>query len=421
MDGRREHHLTQSALDKIFHWKYKKYVGEPIMSIHDSQKEDIFLLDQEKLQRRVEKQLAAHQNELRLKDEKKLNSIKETLSIHQRHLRTWKPRYDFELWHQTENSFEHIWPELNKALNLAIEYELYDLVKSFFFDIRHLLQTTGHIKERIYLATWVKNQAEKRKDLVAMNLAISSLIWSHTSAGKHRDLDKAASLWKSLKPFREQTGDPSYYNDYRQKLLKQTDPSLYIELLMDIYESGVRLAVRRMKFKKASKYITQGRDEISVLAQEGYMPKRLKERFDLAFTYHEGVASYLKGDKDEACQAFNNVIHDGELISWTRAVRGAKSWQATLAMERKDYDLCEAILREITEEHPALLRKRDGMCHLIKAQLQKERGQRQEKIQSEQIACFAFRRFTSDDDNQSYWNNCNMLYKLFSLAPCLAG
>lgn len=394
------------------------------MSIHNSQKEYFSLLNKEEIQIRIEKQVVAYQNELLYTDENSSNPLKETLSIYQSHLKSWEPHYDFELWHQTENSFEQIWPNLNKALNLAIEYGLYDLVKSFFFDIRHLLQTTGHIKGRIYLATWVRNQAEKRQDTVAMNLAISSLVWSHTSTGKHQDLEKAVSLWKSLKPFREKLGSPYDYNEYRQTLLKEIGPALYIELLMDVYEGGVRLAVRRGKFKKASKYTIQGRDEISVLAHGGHMPKRLKERFDLAFVYHEGVASYLKGEHNKARQLFDDIVCRGELISWTRAVRGAKSWLATLAMERKDYDVCETVLKEITEEHPALLRKRDGMCHLIKAQLLKEKGKQEEKRNSEKMACLAFSRFTSDSNNQASWSNCNinynLLYELFSLAPCLA-
>lgn len=386
--------------------------------------ESISLLNKEEIRNRAQKQIIAFQEELLSNNKSESIILKETLALHQGYLRNLNTHYDFELWYETEENFEQLWPDLLKSLNLAIEYGLYDLVKDIFFEIRHLLQTTGHIKDRIYLATWIKNQAEKRQDIVGENLSLSSLVWSYTSAGKHQDLKQANIVWKSLAPFLEKIGTPFDHNKYRESLLKEIGPSLYIETLMDIFEGGTRLAVRQQKFRAANKYISQGREEISVFAREGYLSERLKERFDLAFSYHEGVAFYLKGQHEKAHRKFDAVISQGERISWIRAIRGAKSWLATLAIERKAYTECEAILQEITHEHPAVLRKRDGMCHLIKAQLLNERGRKTEKIESEQMACLAFAPFTTDSNDQTPFNTCNLnlvsLYRLFSLAPCLA-
>ena len=394
------------------------------MNTHDSREKVISPLDREKIQKRAARKKLTLQEETLSKYKDDFEPLEERLSIYQSHLVSWEPHYDFQLWNQIESYFEQIWPKLSNSIYLAIEYGLYEKVKSLFFDVRHLLQTTGRIKERIYLATWIRHQAEKRQDTVGMNFAISSLVWSYTSSGKYQDLDKATELWRALAPFLSKLGSPHDHNEYRRALLdeEEVEPSLYTELLMDIYEGGVRLAVRQKRFQDMHQYIKQGRDEISILSSRGYLSSRLKVRFDLAFSYHRGVACYLKEEYGEASKIFDDVIYYAELISWTRAVKGAKSWLATIAIGQKKYDACEAILLEITETYPTTLSKRDGMCHLIKAQLLSERGEKTEKAKSEQLACRAFSKFTDNDSHRQSWKNCdisfNMLYSLFSLAPC---
>lgn len=396
-----------------------------MLTSNESWREDISLLNKEEIERRVEAQVSAIQKEFIASNKDTVSDLKETLELFNNHLRRLDAHYDFELWHQTEISFEQMWPELFKSLNLAIEYGLYELVRSIFLEIRHLLETTGHTKERIYLATWIKNEAEQNQDIAGKNIALSSLVWSYTSAGKHQDLEKAYEAWQALSSFRRSLGNPFKFNSYRKSLLKEIGQALYTEILMDVYEGGVRLAVRQRKFNEASKYTSQARDEISILAQRDFLSERLKERLDIAYTYHEGVAYYLTEQHQKAHEKFNDVIQRGEYISWTRSIRGAKSWLATLAIERKDYDECERILKEISEEHPELLRKRDGMCHLIKAQLLSEKGRQTEKIKYEQMANLAFSRFTEDNSEQTLSDNTPvslaLLCRAFSLSPCLAG
>lgn len=396
-----------------------------MLTTNDSWREDISLLNKEEIEKRVEAKVAAIRKEVIANNEDNISNLKRTLALYQNHLKNLDAHYDFELWHQTEISFEQMWPELFKSIHLAIEYGLYQLVKCIFFEVRHLLETTGHTKDRIYLATWIKNEAEKHQDIAGKTLAISSLVWSYTSAGKHQNLEKACELWQALSSFRRNLGNPFNFNSHRKSLLKEIGQALYTETLMDIYEGGVRLAVRQRKFSEADRYISQARDEISILAQKRYLSEKLKERLDIAYSYHEGVASYLKGEYSKAHRKFDDVISRGEHISWTRSVRGAKSWLATLAIEQRDYDKCEKILKEITEEHPHLLRKRDGMCHLIKAQLLSEKGRPTEKVKSEQMANLAFSRFTEDDNEQTLSDkspiNLTLLCKAFSLSPCLAG
>lgn len=355
------------------------------------------------------------------KSMREIRLLNKQLFVDQSHLRSWETHYDFQLWHQTESYFEKTWPELKKSIYMAIEYDLYDKVKSLFLDIRHLLQTTGRIKERIYLANWLRNQAKRRQDTIGFYISISSLIWSYTSAGGCQNLPKATSLWQAFGSILDDLGSPYTQNTSRRTLLKEGS-NLYTELLMDIYEGGVRLAVRRQKFEEAETYITKGKAEISALSGEGFLTDRLKERFDIAFSYHEGVALYLKGDYPGAQESFSAIVERTELIAWTRAARGAKSWLATLAMEDKDYETCEKILVEITATHPHMLKKRDGICHLIRAQLLHECGKRKEKEQSEKLACFAFRNFRDDNNNHKAIRkkrrdmNYRELYRIFGLA-----
>lgn len=344
-----------------------------------------------------------------------IENLENRLMAYKRDIESWDSHYDFELWNKTELKFEELWPKMKNSLYLAIEYELYNLVKDVFFDIRHLLQITGYVKERIYLASWIRREADSREEQGAKYLAISSLMGSYISAGCHQDYDKASQYWEELKLFLVALGNPFEHNDYRRRLIKQMGTSMYSELIMDVYESRVRLAVRKRDFNNVKLYTSYGRNEITSLSQESYISKRLKERFDICFTYHEGVTAYLRQNLSRAAQEFEEVINRAEFIGWIRAARGAKSWIATLAMEEKKYDKCEDIiisLLEVDEECPAQPNKRDGICHLIKAQLLSEKGEEAERERSHQKATTALLRFAEPT------NSVERLWCAFSLCPC---
>ena len=300
--------------------------------------------------------------------ENKVRLLEDRLYSYQQSIEAWKPRFDFDLWDKAKDNFEQLWPDLCGFLYLAIEYGLYESVKRIFFDIRHLLQITGHLKERIYVASWLLEEAKRRDDNGTKYLSISSLVWSYTSSGQHQDLERAGSLWGLLIPCIADIGSPSNYNQYRLKLIEDMGESLYLELIMDIYEGGVRLLVRKGEFEKAQCYTAEAREEIAVLAEKKILKKRLRERFYLCFYYHEGVTAYLKGEYDKSDNVFKDVVYRAEMIGWTRAIKGAKSWLATLAMKSKDYATCDSILGEITEKQIMPSDKRDGICHLLKAQ-----------------------------------------------------
>jgi hypothetical protein len=362
--------------------------------------QSLYLFSQQELTQKTKDKVSKFQEFVRSNpSDPTYQLLLECLQQYQNNLKEWHPHYDFDLWDKAEIHFGQLWPQLRKVLHLAIEYGLYKEVKELFFEIRHLLQATGLTQDRIYLASWLRRLASERCDFGTMYLAISSLVWSYTSSGCHHDLDKASELWECLSSFLAEMSDPQKNSQVRNNLIERLGKSLYAELIIDIYENGARLSVRRKNFDDVTHYVKTGKEEISFLAQMEFISPRLKERFDIAFSYHEGVASYIKGEYSKSQEIFDDIIYRSRLIGWNRVVKGAKSWLATLAMQCNEYDICEEILAEILENESIQTNKRDGICHLIKAQLSDKRGKIGEKKASEKEAIKIFERLLELDIN----------------------
>lgn len=329
-----------------------------------------------------------------------LSELKARVRQYIEHLKEWNLRYDFELWEKAEAHLRQIWNGLRNTIYLAIECGLYDDVTSVFLEIRHLLQSTGFVKDRIYIAAWLKMEADSRGDWAITCLATYSLAWSYTSCGYYQDLDKAEALWTELAPFLSKMGDPDESSEYRSELNMRLGTYPYDELLVSAYETGARIAVRKNKLDEAHIYIEKGCKEISMLSQQGFLSARLKERFDMAFCYHEGVAYYLAGKLDEAQKRFDETVNRGHKISWNRIVQGAKSWLATIAMLRKEYETCEELLSGTTGSSLPFPSKREGICYLLKAELSSAKGQKHESLLFEENAAKVLKRFS--DENNSH-------------------
>lgn len=326
---------------------------------------------------------------------------KRRMAQYTEHLRAWDLRYDFELWQQAETHLSQIWRGLRDAIHLSIEYGLYEEVASVFLEIRHLLQSVGLVKERLYIAAWLKTQAEVRNDWVVNCIATSALAWSYTSSGYYQDLEKAENLWNDLMPLLSKIGKPNESNKYRKHLTEKIDNYPYDEVLISAYETGARIAIRCNRLDDAHFYLEKGRDEITVLSARGLLSARLEERFDMAFRYHEGVAYYLSGKLDQAQEIFNDTIHRGRTISWERIVQGAKSWLATIAMVRKEYETCEDLLADTEVGNISLPSKREGIFYLLKAQLFNVRGQREKSAVFEESAVKILNRFFESQHHSS--------------------
>lgn len=321
------------------------------------------------------------------------NKLIARLEKYYEYLKSWELHHDFEMWEQAESQVGSVWLKLRGTLHLAMEYGLYEEVKAIFLELRHLLQTAGFVKDRIHLAAWLRAEAERRQDWAIMHLMTASLAWSYTSFGCNQDIDKANELWSDLIPFLLKVGEPTDCNECREYLRDREDVYPYAEMLVDIYETGTRIAMRCARFDDVREYIRKGRAEIWLLSQSGFLSARLKERFDISFSYHEGMAYYLMSQYERAQALFNDAVERGEMIAWNRLVRGAKSWLATIAIELKDYGVCERILSEIVDNHVLNESRRDVMCHLVKARLLYKQGQAQAQAVSEKKAIAALEKF----------------------------
>ena len=328
-------------------------------------------------------------------------SVKQTLESYYQSLSSWKLHYDFDLWEQAEAYLEQIWHQLRSALCLAMECGLYEEVKAVFLEARHLLQKSGFVKDRIWLASWLRSEAARRDDWPIQHLMTASLVWSYTSCGYYQDLDKASALWTELIPFLAEVGAPTDDNVYREYLRDRQDVYPYNELLVDLYETGTRIALRCARFEEARDYAEKGKAEILGLESSGLLSPRIEERFKIAFRYHEGVIYYLLGHYVIAQAIFREAVERGSLIAWTRLVRGAKSWLATIAIELEEYPLCERILREITTTHSPMADKRDAICHLIRAQLSDKLGEDSAKVASEKEAEAVLKHCSKERDSET--------------------
>ncbi|MBE9039373.1 hypothetical protein IQ235_01000 [Oscillatoriales cyanobacterium LEGE 11467] len=300
-------------------------------------------------------------------------------------------RHDYERWDIAKHYLCSIWSNLDLELQLGIQCGLYEEVKNLFFELRNILQWTGRIQERIYFAAWLKREAEPRNDIGIMYLAISSLVWSYTSSGCYQDLDKAYDQWKELAKSLIATDISLGFDIHGNNLKESLGASLYAELIMDTCENGLRVAIRRRELDKAWLKIHQGEQIIDLLFEREFISPRLQTRFKLTFQYHQGIICYLFDKYEESEHHFENVIKEANLIGWERVIKGAKSWLATLAMERAQYDRCEQILTDIiltdrVTSFSSILEKRYGCCYLIKANLCGIQGKKYERIACEQEA-----------------------------------
>lgn len=341
----------------------------------------------------------------------KIEEVKASLRDHIEFLQGWLPHYDFGFWDKIEIQFDRVWPSLSNSIYLGVEYSLYEEVRDVFFEIRNLLQWTGKIEDRIYLSAWLKRESEERNDKGTTYLAISSLVWSYTSSGCYQDLQQASILWQSLKNSLMYIDKISEIEKRENQFIKTLGKDIYSELMMDIHENGVRIAIRNRNLDEANKNISKGIKMIDYLYSEELISQRLKERFETSFQYHKGIIYFLNQNFSEAQYIFNNILFRANSIGWDRVVKGAQSWLATIAMELKNYAECEALLADLAIEFPNVPSKRDGICHLIKAQLSGRKGQNDEKIASEERAIKVFERFSAPFSH----NNANFSIDSFAL------
>lgn len=324
-------------------------------------------------------------------------ALKKTLQEKLNCLLAWNAHYDYDLWNMVEEHFSFLWLELEHEMYLGVEYGLYEEVKNLFFELRNFFQGTGRIKERIFFAAWLRREAKSQGDLAMMCFATSSLVWSYTSSGCYQNLEKAYELWDKL-TFYVLPKEPLVVCDDGKSIQETLGSSLYAELLMEVHENGVRLAIRQRDFDKACLRIEKGKNTIEELFDKKFISLRLKERFSLAFKYHKGIVFCLMQKHKEAEQVFSKISKKAKILGWNRIVKGAKSWLATLAMEREDYRKCENILEDIsTKNIQGIPDKRDGFCYLIKSQNFNKAGQKEQAKESEEIAIKIFQEYSNND------------------------
>lgn len=325
-------------------------------------------------------------------------ALKHNLQNKYESLSEWNAHYDYANWSMVEDHFNSIWLDLEHEMYLGVEYGLYEEVKKLFLELRNFLQGTDRIKDRIFFAAWLRREAENLGDLEGMCFATSSLVWSYTSSGHYKDLEKAYALWHELILYLLPKDSSVVCEDC--KSLKDTLKCslLYAELLMEVQENGVRLAIRKREFDKAFMRIEKGKSTIKELFEGKLVSQRLRERCYLAFNYHKGIVFYLMEEYREAEKLFQNISERAEIIGWNRAIKGAKSWLATLAMEKEDHSKCEDILRGIsTQEETNMHDKRDVLCYLIRSENFHKAGKQEQAQESKEIALSIFKKCSKNE------------------------
>jgi hypothetical protein len=337
-------------------------------------------------------------------------AIKNTLQEQYNCLQAWSAHYDYDLWDKVEEHFNSLWLKLYNQMLLGIEYGLYEEIRNLFSELRNFLQSTSKIKERIYFAAWLKRESERRQDPGTRYLGISSLVWSYTSSGCYQNLKKAYALWKKLDFYMLSKDVPIGFDVSGNNIKDSLGCSLYTELFMEVQESGVRLATRHQEFEQALVRLEKGKHKIEELFNQELISLRLKERFMLAFNYHEGINLYLKQEYDQAEKIFDSIFNRANHIGWKRVAKGAQSWLATLAMASDQYDKCSDILEKlIVKENLNRPDKRDGICQLIKAELSSKKGQKKQAQELQENAVKIFKECSKDD------LSCNFIsFKLLS-------
>ena len=322
-------------------------------------------------------------------------------------IRSWQPRYDLSRWNQTVFFLDSIYSNLYKQILLAIEYQLYGIVKDLFVELRNFLQWTGRVQERVFIASWLRREAENRGDIGGKLLALSSLTWSYTTSGAYRDIDKAYNCWRNVSScfFKDNCFDNSSLSQLNP--LYSLDSTLFNELVVETIENRIRIAIRWQdnhisERDEAHKLIDFGKDMLMRLEEP--ISNQLIKRYEIAFRYHEGIISYLEGKTNKADEVFNSIVADSELIGWERVVKAAKSWRATLALKDKKYEKCSLILDEIRRERRSgCVDQRDIICFLIQSYLYEKKGLISKKLEQDEELCKSFESYGRHSDRfQTY-------------------
>ena len=292
-------------------------------------------------------------------------------------LRDMHIRYDYSSWHKIEDKLNFIWPELECCIYLGIEYSFYEEVKNIFFEIRNFLQITGRIKDRIYFASWLRRKSDNYNDKGTYCLALSTLVWSYTSSGCYRNLNKAYELLRKLSSYILVDN-----KELNCKLIQSLGPSLYTELLIETLENRIRISIRNRDTDQAMVSVSRAeeyRETVLNRLISEYPDRRLDRRFKTALDYQRGIIYYMTRNYSQSeyffQKAYNSAI--GKDLEWERVEKGVKSWLATLAVEQEQYDYCAQILEEIrtkNKSHSCIEDKLDGFCYLIQAKLLGKKG-----------------------------------------------
>lgn len=326
-------------------------------------------------------------------------------------LQGWNARYDYSLWERVEDYLNDSWSELESYLYLCVEYELYDELKKIFIELRNFLHTTGRTQERLYLAAWLFQKARQLADEETELFALSTIVWSYTCTGCYQDIPKAAMLWQFLirRILQRGTKFEPVAREFNSIVQDSTEGSIFPELLLESYESGVRIYIRQYNLDAARVWTARSDKLIDQLFQNHLISSRLRTRCRTAQDYHRGIISYLGKDSDSARATFEEVYKNAERIGWERVQKGAQSWLATVAKEQNRLEECSKILSTIgvsdnitavaTSSRSLHARLRDAFCHLIKADLENKRGKIDAEFTHQEAANRIFEEHTSNSDS----------------------
>lgn len=327
-----------------------------------------------------------------------VNDVRAKLEYIYVSLQGWNARYDYALWERLENNFNDIWPELECYLYLCIEYDLYAELKKIFIELRNFLHTTGRTRERLYFAAWLFKRARQLEEEEIELFALSTIVWSYTCTGYYQNITKAEQLWCFLmnRILKRDTYSQPIGSEFNIIVQDSTEGAIYPELLLEAYESGVRIFIRQYELDKAWLWTSKSNELINRLFQEHLISSRLRIRCQTAQKYHRGIILYLKKDFDSARYTFENVYKNAERIGWERVQRGVQSWLATVAKDQNRLEDCGRILAKIgvsdtiskktISQHSIHEQLRDAFCHLIKADLESKRGQIDAKQTHQEVA-----------------------------------
>lgn len=225
---------------------------------------------------------------------------------------------EWEEWHIQYDRLEEEWENILAVFNWCVAEERYENVIFLLEQVSSFANIYGHWDSYLRWIDWLIQAGERRGDWSRVFSQLVSKGSRFTFMGNN--LKAQETLASAL------------------KLREYATPKEEVKLLLTLG----RLCIRLGNLKKALEWFAQGQQTFGLTDPQDDKERR---RDAIGLIYWQAVAHFEGQNYDQAERLFQQVLEQGQIISWQRAINYAQNYLADIAIVRGNLEEADRLLR----------------------------------------------------------------------------